>query len=126
MQTAKIKEILRGHFPRLIQGERVWILDRFKEVPSRQALEDVLKQTKVEMMNRGDCDNKSLQLHAAVEWLYPDWSFGEIVGLIDVLASGVHGINYCLTEEGLYLVEPSTDEILEPTRDNLDAFFVRG
>jgi hypothetical protein len=125
MSGDKIRETLRVIFPRLIEGERPWVFDPIKDCPKLSELESVIRETSVETMKLQDCDNYALQLHAAVDVRHQTWAFGEIVGHVYGMFPGIHAMNVCICEDGVYLIEPKTDEIRPASKEILDAFFVR-
>ena len=124
--TTKIKEMFKQLYPKLRDGERVWIFDTWKEIITEDKLRQILEETKVERMKLQDCDDYALQLHAEVNKINQTWAFGEVCGFSNEIFTQVHQRNFCVCEEGLRIVEPTTDEILKPDFKIYDVFFVRG
>jgi hypothetical protein len=106
-----------------------WVPDREFLVPTLDEVESALKLTNVERLKFmdaiNDCDDFALQLHAAVNLLRAEqarnmeipsdehipWAFGEAFGIQFQGEQYQHSCCIALTQKGIYLIEPQTDEM---------------
>ena len=108
----------------------VWCWDTDYYIPTLDALKTMVALVSVKEMQflgqRFNCNDYALTLHANVvkvvaanrpedvqEEGWFGWSFGRAAGWQFKSKKEKHQINICLTREGIYLIEPQTDEIWE-------------
>ena len=129
MQTVTAKQLKQEVNNQFSSVGFQWVPDKSFITPTLDEVKDLVASTKVNTLTFidaiNDCDDFALQLHAAVnlhranaarDMLIPSdehlpWAFGEAFGLQFMGESYQHSLNICLTTEGIYLIEPQTDEI---------------
>lgn len=118
----------------------IWLTDPSNEVMTMKLLHEVVRDCSVAHMDFigtvWDCDNFALQLHARVQKTQYDmvkagsagqtpWAFGECMGTKFRGKMEDHAINIAITDEGICLIEPQTNEIWKASRKNDSPFFVK-
>ena len=125
--TAKqLKELVSEQFPTL--GFQ-WVPDKEFIIPTLAEVQAVIESTHVERLKFmdaiNDCDDFALQLHAAVNLhraeqarkmeipsdQHVPWAFGEAFGIMFQGERYQHSCNVAAVEEGVFLIEPQTDEM---------------
>ena len=105
-------------------------------------LREVIKECSVKGMkflsDVWDCDNSALRLHSNVQKYQYDllqlttmikkhysWAFGEAMGIKFRGEKVNHAVNICVTDKGIFLIEPQSNQIWKAKR-NLDVvYFVK-
>ena len=136
IKSEQIRMILQTQWPHLTF---IWPTDPEYETLTLKKLKAVVKKCSVSGLsykgNVWDCDNFALQLHAKVQLSQYDeviadmgsktpWAFGEVMGTKFRGRVEDHVINICLTDKGIYLIEPQTDEIWKASKKD-SPFFVK-
>ena len=106
-----------------------WVPDREFWIPTLDEVKEVIELTHIERLKFmdaiNDCDDFALQLHAAVNLHRAEqarkmeipsdqhipWSFGEVFGIMFQGDQYQHTCCVAVTQQGIYLVEPQTDEV---------------
>lgn len=118
----------------------IWPTDPIYEPMTLILLREVVQACSIAHMEFAgtvwDCDNFALQLHATVQkYQYNQmkkgaaskipWAFGECLGTMFRGREEDHAINICITDEGIYLIEPQTNEIWKANKREDNPFFVK-
>jgi hypothetical protein len=119
--STEIRNSLKEVWPDL---KHIWLTDHVYYVPTFEELrEEILKHDVRDLPyieNLNECEEYSLFLHAAVkkELVHTrkfnyTISFGEAIGQnIETAFSKVHKLNIAITEQGVFLVEPQSYQIV--------------
>ena len=107
----------------------MWVPDYNLWKPSHQEMVDAIEKSTVNrakfLDDINDCDDFALQLNADIKRLrafdaeagkvpndqWCPWAFGEVFGTMFKGWPGAHSANICVCREGIYLIEPQTDDI---------------
>jgi len=132
ISAKELKHQFLDQFPTLgfqgLRSKRYWM-------PTLEKLKEAIKLTDVDrqifLPDVNDCDSFSLQLHADIkriravdaelgkipreEWM--PWAFGEAFGIKFKGQQESHSLNICMTMEGIYLIEPQTDAMWCPDKE---------
>jgi hypothetical protein len=109
----------------------MWVPDYRLWKPTLEQLRWAIAVSKVDrakfLDDINDCDDFALQLNADIKRMraydgeagkipkdqWHPWAFGEVFGTKFNGWSNAHSANICMCREGIYLIEPQTDEIWE-------------
>lgn len=130
--SVKIEKQLYVLYPDLKTTGWLFPKDTRYELPTLEQLEQCVDEVSVKSLkfpDGSDCDDKALQLMARVRFKYPLWPFGECSGILvndSVFNSKIlpHDRNVCITQEGIKIIEPSNDDIMNPS-ENYRIYWVR-
>lgn len=135
--SEQLRMVLQNKWSNLFM---IWPTDPVSKQMSLSLLKDVVEACSVAHLDFTgtvwDCDNFALQLHAKVQKYQYDqlktgkagnvpWAFGECMGTKFKGRTEDHAINISLTDEGIYLVEPQTNEIWKADKTKDSPFFVK-
>ena len=137
VSSEKLRRILQNHWPEL---QMIWLTDPKYELISVAKLDEIIKVCSVAHFKHTgyawDCDNYALQSHATVQRYQYDeikrgrageisWAYGECMGIQFIHLPEDHDLNICVTETGIYLIEPQTDEKWIADKKEDIPFFVK-
>ena len=133
ISAKELKHKFLDQFPTLgfqgVRSESFWM-------PTLESLKEALELTEVDrqifLPDVRDCDFFSLALNFRIkeliaakaehgeiprdEWM--PWAFGEAFCIKTKGQQGSHSLNVCMTTRGIYLIEPQTDQIWQPDKDD--------
>ena len=124
LTSKQIKERLFEHWPKL---PHVWLLSKQYYVPTSAEIKQIVSESDVRgiLYRRGlmECENYAWFLHSDVKrWgvrnnFEAPIAFGFALGTrIESSRDPVHAVNFCVTREGVYLIEPQTYQIISPVK----------
>ncbi len=137
ISSERLRMALNGLWPNL---QMIWPTDPNYEVVPVKKLKEILNKCSVSgltfMGDVWDCDNFALQLHAKVQKHQYDevlfgtasktpWAFGECLGTRFRGDEINHAINISITDNGVYLIEPQTNEIWKADKTSDKPYFIK-
>ena len=132
VSNKEIEKKLYSQYVDLRNTKWVFAKDTRYELPTLAQLKKCLSEVSIKnlkMPNGSDCDDRALQLMARVRFKHPLWPFGECSGILiddNVFGSQFlpHDRNICVTTEGIKVIEPANDDIIEPS-DGYRVYWIR-
>ena len=140
LSSDEIRAKLKHYWPNLggwFKCNRIWLKNQWYETPTLSQLNKALNACRINLpytQNLNECDNFALFLHAkAKEYQvknYPQskytWAFGDFVAKRrGLLGDTIHSACFCFSENGFYIVEPTTDgNKIKELRDGYKAIVI--
>jgi len=133
IQASEIRKMTKALWPEI--GFQ-WLTDKKFSVPKLEQLKAFLSISELDKQefidHAQDCDDFALQLHAEAkryfvqkeELKYP-LAFGECFATRWAGFKKKHNANICVCEDGIYLIEPQTDEIRKANSKTDNILIVR-
>lgn len=122
----------------LMKKRNLWLTDMEYTLPAILELKRAVADCSVSGLpykkNKMECEEFALFLMADIRRMHLydstlklNWAFGIARGYLDTLFDGrmVHDNNICLTEDGVWIIDPMTDEIMKFEEEIFNPFFVR-
>ena len=125
MTPETVKKTLLVHWPKL---PHVWLKSKDNHVPELEEIRKIIPLSGVRDIpyqeGKMECENYALFLHAFVKKHYlglpykHQVAFGEVLGLRmeTVNYDKSHAMNIVITQQGVYLIEPQTYQIVKPAK----------
>jgi len=123
-----IENLIYPLYSDLRQTKWLFCKDTKYEVPSLAAMQEAIKKHSVRNLNMpsgADCDDRALQLMARIRLEFPLWPFGECSGILVGERFLPHDRNIAVVAEGLKIVEPENDSIMNPSEENYKIYWIR-
>lgn len=143
IKSSEVRKSIRSIWPKLrfmVLSDEEWWLPEIDEV--RLAINEVAVDRLTYMVNLFECEEFALSLVVAIRGHRADlavrndlpaknqliqlrnWPLGIVVGKRFRGEDTNHWINFILTKQGQYLIEPQTGEMWQPMPSNDDIYFL--